>query len=221
MDAVELDHAAARRQMVDAQLRPNRVLDPRLLAAMAELRREMFVPERLASIAYVDEDIEIAPGRYLLEPRVFGRLLQELAVAPNHRILDVGAGTGYSTAVLARLGEFVTAVEVEADLATQARRALARLGVLNASVTVGPLSAGALGQGLFDRIFVGGAVEEIPDALRNQLADGGRLGAVLRRGGIGKATLVERHGLAFGVRELFDAATPVLPGFARPKGFVF
>lgn len=219
--ATMFDPVAARRQMVDAQLRPNRVLDGALLRAMAEIPREAFVPERLVTVAYVDEDLEVARGRYLLEPRVFARLVQDLAIAPSHRVLDVGCGTGYSTAVLARLASRVIGLEVDGDLATRTSRLLARLDLANTFISVGSLAAGERANAPYDRIMVEGAVEQVPDALKQQLADGGRLAAVVRAGGVGKATIVERHGEAFGVREVFDAATPLLPGMTKPRGFVF
>jgi protein-L-isoaspartate(D-aspartate) O-methyltransferase len=223
--ATMFDPAVARRQMVDAQLKPSRVTDPRILTAMGDVPREAFVPERFATVAYVDKDIEIAPGRYLMEPMVFARLLQELAIASNHRVLDVGSGTGYSAAVLARLAARVVALEVDGDLATRTSRLLARLDLNNVFVTVGALAGGEAASAPYDRIILQGATEEVPEALKQQLADGGRLAAVVRRGGagqgIGKATIVERHGNAFGAREVFDAATPLLPGMTKPRGFVF
>ena len=219
--ATMIDAAAARRLMVDGQLKPHRILDPGILSAMGEVPREAFVPERFASVAYIDEDIEIAPGRYLMEPMVFGRLLQELAIAPHHRVLDVGCGTGYSSAVLARLAARVVALEMDGDLATRASRLLSRLDLNNVFTTVGALVAGEPSNAPYDRILLEGATDEVPEALKQQLADGGRLAAVVRRNGVGKATIVERHGGAFGVREVFDAATPMLPGMTKPKGFVF
>jgi protein-L-isoaspartate(D-aspartate) O-methyltransferase len=219
--AATFDPAAARRQMVDSQLRPTRVFDPRILSAMGDVPREAFVPERLASVAYVDEDIEIAPGRYLMEPMVFARLLQELAIAPTHRVLDVGSGTGYSAAILARLAARVVGLEVDGDLATRTSRLLARLDLNNVFVAVGALAAGERSNAPYDRILLEGAAEEVPEALKQQLGDGGRLAAVVRRGGVGKATIVKRHGNAFGAREVFDAATRLLPGMTKPRGFVF
>ncbi len=219
--ATMFDPAAARRQMVDGQLKPHRILDPAILSAMGELPREAFVPERLAAVAYIDEDIEIAPGRYLMEPMLFGRLLQELAIEPHHRVLDVGCGTGYSAAVLARLAARVVALEMDGDLATRTSRLLARLDLNNVFTTVGALFAGEPANAPYDRILLEGATDEVPEALKQQLADRGRLAAVVRRNGVGKATIVERHGNAFGVREVFDAATPMLPGMTKPKGFVF
>ena len=215
------DFAAARRNMIDSQLRPNRVLDPRVAQAMAEVPREAFVPGALGGVAYVDEDLEIAPGRYLMEPMVFGRLLQVAAIGPDDIVLDLGCGGGYSTAVLARLAGTVVAVEPDPALRAQATEAMARIGADNAAVVDGDLAAGIPGQGPYDVIVLGGAAETIPSALKEQLAEGGRLVAVLVRDGVGKATVIERQGALFGTREVFEAATPILPGLTLNKGFSF
>ena len=148
-------------------------------------------------------------------------LLQSLDLQASHRVLEIGSGCGYATAVLARIVSQVVALEVDADLATRTSRLLARLEVNNAQVTVGSLAAGEPTRAPYDRILFSGAVEEVPDAVKRQLAEGGRLAAVVRTNGVGKAVVVERHGEAFGVREVFDAAIPILPGLTRPKGFVF
>lgn len=215
------DPALARRLMVDTQLRPNRILDARVIDAMGAVPRENFVPERLQSVAYIDEDVPVAPGRYLLEPRVFGRLVQELGIAESDRALDVGCGTGYSTAVLARLCRDVVALEADAALAARAGQQLSRLGLSNFTTRIGPLAAGAADLGPYNVILLGGAVEEVPVKLKEQLAVGGRLAAVVMTDGVGKASILTRHAAGFGVREIMDAATSQLPGFAREKGFVF
>ena len=215
------DPALARRQMVDSQLRPSRILDARVIEAMATVPREAFVPEPLATLAYIDEDIEVVPGRFLMEPRVFARLVQELQIQPDDRVLDVGCTTGYSTAVLARLAKQVVALEADAALATRAGQLLSRLGVTNFTTRVGPLPAGAPDLAPFQAILLEGTVEEVPAKLKEQLAVGGRVGAVVRVAGVGKATILTRHPAGFGAREIMDAATPLLPGFARAPGFVF
>lgn len=215
------DFDAARRHMVDSQLKPNQVLEGRVCQAMAEVPREAFVPEPLADVAYVDEDLPIAPGRFLMEPMVFARLLQAAAIEPDDVVLDLGCGTGYSTAVLARLAATVVAVEPDPELRERAIQAMARIGADNTAIVDGDLGAGTPGQGPYDAIILNGAAEEIPDGLRDQLADGGRLVAVQVQDRVGKAMLIERHGDIFGARELFDAATPLLPGFTSQQGFVF
>ena len=215
------DFAAARRSMVDSQLKPNQIVDQRVAQAMAEVPRELFVPETLAAVAYVDEDLPIAPGRFLMEPIVFARLLQAAAIEPDDIVLDLGCGTGYSTAVLARLANAVVAIEPDPDLRARAETVMAKIGADNTAIVDGDLTIGSPDHGPFDVIFLNGAAEQIPDGLVDQLADGGRLVAVQVRNGVGKTTVFERQGELVGARELFDAAIPVLPGFASRPGFVF
>ena len=216
-----LDFAAARRNMVDSQLKPNRVLDARVVAAMGAVPREAFVPKALSGLAYIDDDLDIGRGRHLMEPMIFGRLLQACHIDPDDVALDVGCGTGYAAAVLARLATTVVALEEDPELRSQAIANFTRLQVNNAAVVEGAHNRGDPEHGPYDVIFIGGAVDEIPDSLQNQLNNGGRLAAVVVRDRVGKATLIERHGGVFSERQLFDAATPILPGFAVERGFVF
>ena len=215
--------AEARRQMVLTQLRPNKVIDEQLIAAMAGLPREDFVPPAYRGVAYMDEDVAVGPGRYLLEPMVLARLLQEAEIQPTDRALVVGAATGYDMAVLARLAASVAGVESDPALAAQATRSLQSLGLANASVSAGALAGGLPSAGPFNVILLAGAVPDVSDVLLGQLADGGRLIGVQRAAGapIGQAVLVRRVGTLFPRRVLFDAGTPALPGFERQAGFVF
>jgi protein-L-isoaspartate(D-aspartate) O-methyltransferase len=216
-----IDFAAARRSMVTNQLVPNRVTDERVTAAMGSVARELFVPEAVRAAAYADEDVALGRGRFVMEPRVFARLLQAAAVGASDLVLDVGCGTGYSSAVLAKLAATVVALEEDAELAQRATQTLARAGADNVAVVTGPMRAGYAQQGPYDVIFVNGAVPAIPDRLAAQLADGGRLVAVVGAARLGKATLVVNVGGVAGAQVLFDAAVPALPGFADPPKFVF
>lgn len=213
--------AQARLAMIAGQIRPNRVSDRRVLEAMQAVARECFLPKSLRGIAYLDEDLEVAPGRYLMEPMIFARLVMEAEIRPSDAILDVGCVTGYSTAVLARLGEAVVGVEEESELVRRAGETLSAQGVDNAVVVEAPLALGAPKQGPFDVIVIEGAVELIPDALVEQLAEGGRLVCVRRIEGRSHGYLLTKAGGATGGRELCDAFTPLLPGFAAPRRFRF
>lgn len=221
------DFSAARTKMVDSQLRTENVTDFEVLAAMAAVPRERFVPAGQGGLAYVDRDVPITPkgaeggSRYLMEPAPFARLLQAAEVAKTDIVLDVGCGTGYSAAVLARLADSVVALESDAALAASASETLTDLGVANAAVVSGPLEEGYPSEGPFDVIVVEGAVEVVPDALFAQLKDGGRLVAVVGYGRAASARVYRKSAGEIGSYDAFDAAIMPLPGFRKPQAFVF
>ena len=215
------DYAAARRHMVDSQIRPNRVTDERIMEAMERIPRERFVPPALKGVAYVDEDIEIAPGRYLMEPQVLARMIQAAAIEPTDAVLEIGCATGYASAVLAQLAESVVAVDNNAALAEKATATLAELDLTNVAVVEGALDDDYSHQGPFDLVFVDGAVERLPDNWIKALGDGGRLVCVEIINGVGRAVLYSKVAGVPGRRILFDARTPVLAGFERAPAFVF
>ena len=217
-----MDFTVARHNMVESQVRTNRVTDTRLLEALDTVPREAFVPDACKSTAYRDDNVEIASGRYLLGPMVFARLIQEAQIRANEVILDVGCGTGYSSAILARLASTVVALESDKGLAARAAALLAEQGVDNVAVVEGPLPEGDKAHGPYDVIVVEGAVAESPEALTAQLAERGRLLAITQRpGGVAEAVLMLRIGNSFSTRTLFEAQAAILPGFARRPGFVF
>ncbi len=217
-----VDFAAARANMVDCQLRTNKVKDARLIHAFETVPRELFVPERQRSIAYVDEDIQVGAGRYLIEPMVLARLLQAADISPEDLVLEVGGASGYGTAVLSHLGATIVSLESDKDLAAAAAEAQADVGIDNVLIVQGPLNQGYGKQAPYNVIVINGAVGEIPEAISDQLADGGRLVTVVREdAGPGRAVLLQRRGANISSRVLFDAATPLLPEFARSPGFVF
>lgn len=221
------DFAAIRTRMVDSQLRTENVTDYAVLAAMGDIPRERFVPARMRSLAYIDEDLAVkdasggSPARYLMEPAPFARLIQAAEIDPADIVLDVGCATGYSTAVLGRLANSVVAVEADAELAALASENLVDLGVANAAVVTGPLAEGYPSEGPYDVIFLGGAVEFVPDALFAQLKDGGRLVGVVGYGRAAVATLCTKTDGDIGSRPLFNAHLRPLPGFDKPRAFVF
>lgn len=222
-----LDFAQARRAMVDCQVRTFDVHDIAVLAAMDSVPRERFMPEGRETLAYSDQDILVSDGiagaerRHMLKPMVLARMLQELAVEPGARALDVACGLGYASAVLSRLGARVTALESTEAAAEAARRRLAAAGIDGVAVIAGPLEKGYPASGPYDVILVNGLVEVRPQALLDQLADGGRLVCIERANRTGRAVVHVRAGDAFGERAVFDAAAPVLPQFAAAPSFVF
>jgi len=213
------DLQTARFNMIEAQIRTNDVTDVRIHAAFDAVARERFMPTAKRALAYADVPVEIAPGRYLLDPRSFAKALQLARITADDRVLDVGSGTGYSAAILARLAANVVALEQDADLVRVAVGLLAN--VPNIQVTQGALIEGFPGGGLYDVIFVNGAVEAQPDTLLSQLEEGGRLVAFLQSGPQGRAVLyLKEHG-QIGYRADFDANVPLLAGFKKHIGFVF
>lgn len=219
-----IDFAEMRRAMVDAQVRANDVTDLRIVAAMLETPRERFVPAGLRNFAYIDDDLLVkdgSPARYLMEPMVLAKLLQAAEIGPEALVLDVGAASGYSTAVLAKLAGQVVALEGDAELAAQGAGLLVELGLLNAAYVQGPLPDGWPAEAPYDVILLNGSVDSAPEALLAQLKPGGRLVAVVGRGRAGRATVFTNTAGGIGSRVVFDAAVPTLPGFEARPGFVF
>lgn len=231
MNAQTPDFEDARQKMVDGQVRPNKVTDPRIVSAMRFLPRERFLPPQLAPLAYVDEDVPLGQGRVLMEPMVLARLVQAARPVPGDRALVVGAGTGYGAAVLAFCGARVTALEEDESLTAIARRTLAELVAdlpTPVRVVSGPLAEGWTDGGPWDVILIEGAVAELPPVIGGQLRrDGGRLATVLRSPrGICHGVLAEPVALGGGESVLraapeFDCATPLLPQLMPKPGFVF
>ncbi len=217
------DFAVARRNMVDGQLRPNRVNDAGLLAALGELPRERFLPEGLRSVAYADDDVPLGNGRFMMEPMVLARLIQVLQPRAEDKALVAAAGLGYGAAILARLTKSVVAVETDAALAAAAAKTLQELGVSGIQQVAGQAEQGVAASGPYDIILIEGAVPEVPKAIADQLAEGGRLATVIAdpSGALGVAHLFVKQGGVVSGRPLFDAGTPLLPGFERPARFTF
>ena len=215
------DFAAARRNMVDGQVRTADVTDPRILSAMLEIPRENFVPSASTALAYLDLDLPVGESgtRRLLKPMVLAKLIHALDLASSDRVLDAGCASGYGAAVLAQVAGHVTALEEDSRLAQGASRALA--GLKNVSAVTGPLTKGWPKGAPYDGIIFEGAVEFPPEAFLPQLRDGGRLACILGSGPGAKAMLYFRSRDELGGRSIFDASAAVLPGFVKAPAFAF
>ena len=213
---------AARAHMIESQLRPNKVIDARVLNAFAGIRRESFVPEHFRAVAYIDEDLPLGGGRYLMEPMVAARLLQAAAIALTDRVLIIGAGTGYEAALAGALARSVIALEEDPDLARRAREALVEHSIASVSVVEGLLSQAYRPRAPYDVILFCGAVAEFPSEIESQVAEGGRLLVIVKSpDSVGRAVLKTKTGGVMAQRVLFDAATPFLPSFLPKPAFVF
>ena len=215
------DFAAARTAMVDNQVRPSDVTSYPIIEAMLSFPRERFAPVALRPVAYAGEPLPLGAGRVILDPRTFAKMIEAADVGPDDLVLDVACGLGYSTAVLARLGAAVIAVESDEDMARAAAAALTELEVHNAEVVTAPLEAGAPDHAPYNVIFVQGGVEETPRALTDQLRDGGRMVLIRMAGAYGRCEVLTKTGGALSSWRVFDAAAPVLPGFAKAPAFEF
>ena len=217
-----VDFTQARQNMVDCQLRTNKVVNDALINAFLTVPRECFVEQGQESIAYIDKDVSVGLGRHLIAPMVLAQLMQSLKAQPDEVALDVGCATGYSSAILAHLVMTVVALENENGLAVRANDNFTNLAVDNAVVVEGKLSEGYETQGPYDIICFGGSIPAIPQRLLDQLSERGRLGAIIERSaGPGKAVLVSKKGGIVSERVLFDAMVCSLPGFEAEKGFIF
>lgn len=205
--------------MVDTQVRPSDVTKFPIIDAMLSVPRERFVPPARREAAYVGEHLDLGAGRVVLDPRIFAKLLDALDIRPSHLVLDVGCGLGYSTAVLARLADFVVALESDPGMAEEAQALLTELGCDNAAVETGPLAAGTGKCAPFDAIIIQGAVEALPEALAAQLKEGGRIACIFAEGALGVARIGHKADGRITWRFAFNAAAPVLPGFAAARPF--
>jgi protein-L-isoaspartate(D-aspartate) O-methyltransferase len=216
------DYEAARLNMVEGQLRTNGVTDPALLEGFLAVPRERFVPEPLQGVAYVDDDVPLGNGRYLMEPLVLARLVMLAELHPKARVLVVGAGSGYDAAIVSQLAGGVIALESDPTLAATARRLFGDLGYAKASVVEAPMGQGHGGGAPYDAILFGGGIAEVPDAIVRQLGKSGRIAAVVAsEGRVPQITLMARAGGVLSRRPVFDAAIHTLPGFASRPAFVF
>lgn len=215
-----MNFAAARHNMVESQVRPNGITDHRIIDAMAQVRREDFVPAERKTIAYLDDDVQLKEGRFLIEPMAFARMIHLALIKPTDKVLVVGAGTGYGARVIAMLAKSVVALESDSDLLALARGFLAGTG--NVEVVEGSLAAGHAAGAPYDVIIVEGRISAVPESLFAQLANEGRIVAAVGNTDVSKmqiATLADGHRSS---RSAFDVSIAPLPGFVVEKAaFVF
>ena len=221
------DMSAARTNMVNSQVATNKVTDKRILAAMLDVPREDFLPASRQAAAYIDQDViidelnEDGPERYLMEPMPFARLVQAAEILPTDHVLDIGCGTGYSSAILGKLADSVIALESHGKLADMAADNLSEKSIDNAVVITGPLAKGYADEAPYDVIVLEGAVDFVPAALLEQIREGGRLAAIVNDGAIGRATVFTKTVSSVSRRIVFDANIRSLPGFEIGQEFEF
>ncbi len=216
-----MDFARARHAMVESQVRPSDVTDPRIVAAMRALPRERFAPAHLRSLAYADIELEVAPGRYLLKPRDLAKLLQALEPQAHERALEINGATGYGAAVLAHCVSEVVSLDPDGQISFAARAALESSGIVSVKTVSTTIEGGWPDAAPYDLIVLNGAAEIVPDAWFAQLAPNGRLGVIVREGAAGRARIYTRSQDSVSYRVAFDSAPPIVPGLERPPAFSF
>ena len=216
-----MDFDTARHNMIQNQILPNLVRDERILDIMQDLPREAFLPDSLKMLAYADNNIDLGSGRHAMEPRVAARLIQLAAIKSEDVILSVGCGSGYSVAILASLATTVFAIEPDKILADKAMKTFDSLGIDNIVIIASDYPLGHAAQAPYDVIFFNGAISEIPNAITPQLAENGRLVAIVRNKKSGKAIIMTRYMGVCSSRRSFDAIVPILPGFEKEREFIF
>lgn len=213
------NYTALRTTMVDTQIRPSDVTKYTVIEAMLSVPRESYVPSAQREAAYVGEHLELDNGRVVMDPRVLAKVLDELDIQGDELVLDIGTGLGYSAAVMARMAEAVIALEDDASRAEDAQTTLAEQGVDNAIVHVAPLTEGAVEHGPYDVVVLQGGVEVLPEAILDQIKDGGRIAALFVDGALGVVRIGYKIDGELNWRFAFNAGAPVLPGFKKDRAF--
>jgi protein-L-isoaspartate(D-aspartate) O-methyltransferase len=217
-----MNYEKARFNMIEQQIRPAEVLDPRVLSALAEVHREDFLPDYLKTLAFSDTSIPIGHGQSMMKPIVEARLLQALALRPTDKILEVGTGSGYLTALLAKLGGQVVSVEIIPQLKAQAEARIRAKGISNVSLYEGDASQGWGKDAPYDAIAVTGSVHKVPEGLLQNLRVGGRMFIVVGKAPVMQARLITRYGAEeWAEDDLFETVLPVLANAELPQEFVF
>ena len=212
--------AMRRTKMVDTQVRPSDVTKFPILDAMLSVPREDYVPDSKREAAYMGENVDLGGGRVMLEPRTLAKMLDAVDIQADELVLDLGCGLGYSSAVIARMADFVVAVEEDEAMAAEAQSTLSEHGVDNVAVIAGPLTAGNAKNGPYDVIMIQGAVEAVPDVLTDQLKDGGRMTCIFAEGMLGTVKIGYKIDGAMVWRHGFSAGAPLIAGFEASRGFV-
>ena len=213
------DYTARRTMMVDTQVRPSDVTKFPIIDAMLSVPREAFVPDSLREAAYVGENLEVGEDRVMLEPRTLAKMLDALDLQPEHVVLDIACGLGYSAALIARMCDFVVALEDDAGRAEDAQALLSEHGVDNAAVMSGPLAEGSAKSGPYDIIIIQGGVAEVPTSLLDQLREGGRIACVFAEGALGVVRIGHKIDGIVNWRFSFTASAPMLPGYEKQAVF--
>ncbi|WP_425100032.1 protein-L-isoaspartate O-methyltransferase family protein [Tropicibacter sp. S64] len=213
------DFATRRRMMVDTQVRPSDVTEFPIIDAMLNVPREVFVPREKIEAAYADAPVDLGGGRVLLEPRTFAKMLDALNLTNRDFVLDLGVGYGYSAAVIARIAEAVVAVESDESRIDEAQTLLTDIHADNVILHAAPLTEGAAEHGPYDAIIVEGGVEELPEALLDQLKDGGRIAVIFMQNALGTVRIGHKIDGAVTWRFAFNGTAPVLSGFEKQAAF--
>ena len=213
--------SSARDHMVESQIRTSDVTDLDVLRAFRSVKRENFVPKSHQALAYGDAYIQLSDGRVMMRPRDFAKMVQAADIGPQDVVLDIACGRGYSSAVMAHLGETVVGLEDSDEAVAKATEQLVEADITNAAVVKGDLKSGASEHGPFNVIFVNGAITQVPKTWFDQLANEGRLVCLVQNGPMGRVCVYTKAGDAIGERVIFDATSPTLPGFAAAPEFVF
>jgi protein-L-isoaspartate(D-aspartate) O-methyltransferase len=213
------DFTRRRHVMVDTQVRPADVTKFPIIEAMLSVAREDFVPVAQREAAYIGENLDLGAGRVILEPRTLAKMLDALDIGNDELVADIGAGLGYSSAVIARMAEAVVAVEEDETLAADSQEALSAVGADNVALHVGPLVEGAPQHGPYDVMIIEGGVERFPQTLADQIKDGGRVACLFMEGALGEVRIGRKQGRGITWRMAFNASAPVLPGFTREAAF--
>ena len=219
----DMKFATLRKAMVNSQIRPNKVIDDQVIEAFSTVPRELFVNRQMQELAYIDEDIHLSGGRFIIEAMVMARMIQALKLTPSSNVMCIGAGTGYGAAILSSLAASVIAIETRAQMVEKAQQIVAGLDIGNVAFVKSRLQDGFPSEAPYHGIIIEGGIEYVPHVLFDQLSNGGHLVSVLRTRGsdVGEATLWQKHNGHITSKAFFTAQVPVLDEFKLKPKFKF